>query len=201
MLIPGQFYHIYTHANGYEDLFREPQNYEFFLRKYWLHLEPVTETFAWCLMPNHFHSMVRIKTEEEIRQVLPSRLCSKYPCLPAMVCKQFSNLFNAYAKSINKAYGRKGSLFQRPFKRKRVTNDGYLTTLLLYIHNNPVHHGFVSSASDWPYSSLSNYLLPPAACFSLLLAATREEVLRWFGGKAGFIAAHQHVGELKSPFP
>lgn len=51
----GQYYHIYNHANGDDNLFREAKNYPFFLQKYHQHISPIAETIAWCLMPNHFH--------------------------------------------------------------------------------------------------------------------------------------------------
>src|SRR5690554_5163811 len=66
MLIFEKYYHIYNHANGDENLFREQKTYEYFLEKYKKHISPIAETIAWCLMPNHFHLLVKIKTEEEI---------------------------------------------------------------------------------------------------------------------------------------
>src|SRR6056297_3108412 len=63
-------YHIWTHANGDDNLFREERNYTYFLEKYSYHIEPVAETFAYCLMPNHLHVMVRVKGEEEVLEFL-----------------------------------------------------------------------------------------------------------------------------------
>ena len=54
-------YHIYNHANGDDNIFREQDNYRFFLEKYVKYINPVADTFAYCLMRNHFHLMVRIK--------------------------------------------------------------------------------------------------------------------------------------------
>ena len=69
ILEPERVFHIFTHANGSENLFREEGNYRYFLKKYAEHIYPVAETFAYCLMPNHLHLMVRIRKEEEILQV------------------------------------------------------------------------------------------------------------------------------------
>jgi putative transposase len=66
---------------------------------------------------------------------------------------QFSHLFNAYAQAINKRYNRTGSLFDHPFKRKQIENKNYLKQVILYIHNNPVHHGFCSHPLEYPWSS------------------------------------------------
>ncbi len=67
--------------------------------------------------------------------------------------RQFGNLFNSYAQSFNKAYGRTGGLFERPFKRKRITSDEYFVNLIYYIHYNPTHHGFVDDFYNYQYSS------------------------------------------------
>jgi hypothetical protein len=58
----GHFYHIYNHGVGARDLFRCEENYLHFLSLYDKFIEPVAETYAWVLMPNHFHVLVRIKS-------------------------------------------------------------------------------------------------------------------------------------------
>ncbi len=63
-------YHVWTHANGNENLFRTDDNYNYFLEKYIYHIHPVVETFAYCLMPNHLHLMVRIRNEYEVLEFL-----------------------------------------------------------------------------------------------------------------------------------
>lgn len=65
-LLPNQTYHIFNRAIGSEQLFREDENYRFFLQKYKQHILPVADTFAYCLLPNHFHCLVSIKDEEKI---------------------------------------------------------------------------------------------------------------------------------------
>ena len=65
----GNFYHIYNHANGSENLFRNDENYNFFLRKWSQHIEPIADSYAYCLMPNHFHFLVRIKDEEDLEKL------------------------------------------------------------------------------------------------------------------------------------
>ncbi|MHB9142398.1 MAG: hypothetical protein ACYC25_11035 [Paludibacter sp.] len=58
---PDTSYHIFNHANGFENIFRHEANYYFFLEKYLKYIGPIAETYAWCLMPNHFHLVVRIR--------------------------------------------------------------------------------------------------------------------------------------------
>ena len=66
-LNPDCVYHIFSRAIGKEKLFLEEEHYYFFLKRYKLHISPVADTFAYNLLPNHFHFLVRIKTLDEIK--------------------------------------------------------------------------------------------------------------------------------------
>lgn len=144
-LIPiekGNYYHIYNKGNNGIDIFYENENYLHFLRLYDKYIEPVTETFAWCLLKNHFHLLVYIKYDAEINvDLLEYSTVEKPKTIDAS--KQFSHLFNAYTRSMNKRYKRTGSLFEKPFERKLVKSEKYFKNLIFYINNNAVHHGFV----------------------------------------------------------
>lgn len=70
---PSTFYHLYNHANEPENLFRINENYRFFLQQWAKYIEPVAETFAYCLMPNHIHFLIRTRAEEEIESLLRSQ--------------------------------------------------------------------------------------------------------------------------------
>ncbi|MBI9068447.1 MAG: transposase [Salinivirgaceae bacterium] len=129
-LEPNQFYHIYNRGINSCNLFNEPANYEYFLGLYQKYINPIAETYAWVLMPNHFHLLVQILNPSGFKNLTGLK---KPPH------QHFSNLFNAYSKAFNKRYNRHGSLFERPFKRKLIDNRKYLQSVLLYIHNNPVH--------------------------------------------------------------
>ncbi|MFN3761365.1 MAG: hypothetical protein ACK4SF_19290 [Algoriphagus aquaeductus] len=67
----GQSYHIYNHANGTENIFREEDNYLFFLKQYDKYLGDVVDTYAYCLMPNQFHLMIGMKVERLLRRTFP----------------------------------------------------------------------------------------------------------------------------------
>lgn len=191
-LMHGNYYHIYNRGINSCNLFRDPDNYEHFLRLYDKHIQAIAETYAWVLMPNHFHFLVKIKEKTEI-------CCGKSGLKPENPSKQlhqhFSNLFNAYAKTINKYYLRTGSLFEHPFKRKIITDRDYFRTLVVYIHNNPVHHRFTEKAMDYPWSS---YL----TCLSLdKTSLQREKVIGWFNSKAEFRILHKSGMDLPADFP
>jgi hypothetical protein len=98
--------------------------------------------------------------------------------------RQFNHLFIAYAKAFNKAYQRTGSLFESPFKRRRVDSDRYFAALVAYIHRNPQKHAFVADFRDWAYSSYHATLSTQA------MHIQRAVVLGWFHGPAGFKEAH-----------
>jgi putative transposase len=171
-LEPGRYYHIYNRGNNRENLFREARNYEHFLTLYAHHVTPAAETFAYCLMRNHFHLLVRIR---DAAPDAPERSASR--------C--FSNFFNAYTKAFNGAYQRTGALFQRPFKRIEVGTEPYLYRLVTYIHQNPQRHGFVADFRDWPYSSY------PALLSERPTRLNRPAVLDWFGGRENVSVLHQ----------
>jgi len=199
----GNYYHIFYCGNNGENLFRENRDYEHFLRLHDKYLEPVADTFAWVLMKNHFHFLVRVKEEGEIGFYFPLNADRSADADRLQVTtdlsafnepdsgrkpnptKHFSHLFNAYARYFNIKYKRKGSLFIRPFKRKNVNNERYFKQLVVYIHNNPVHHGFVEHPVDYPWSS---YL----TCISVKSTKLkRDTVIGWFDDVANFKAVHE----------
>lgn len=173
----GQYYHIYNHANGDDNLFREAKNYPFFLQKYHQHINPIAETIAWCLMPNHFHLLVKIKDEVSLKQDFPKfqtleNLTSeeRQLRLSYLLSKQFSNFFSSYSQSFNKVYQRRGSLFLKNFKRKLIDNEAYLFQLIIYIHTNPVKHCFTSNLLDWEWTSYSTFYQNNPSLFDQLFA-------------------------------
>jgi len=148
----GKYYHIYNRGNNGIDLFYDVENYNHFLRLYAKYIDPIAETFAWCLMKNHFHFLVYIKETDEI-DITKLEYSSTDKPKTVKASKQFSNLFNAYTLAMNKRYNRTGSLFQKNFKRKVVASENYFQKLIYYIHNNPVHHKFTEHIVEYPWSS------------------------------------------------
>jgi putative transposase len=178
---PNHFYHIVNHAVGNENVFRVTDNYRYFLDKYAYHTSAVFETYAYCLMPNHFHLLVRIKSLEILQK--DERFkgdVHKY------VMQKMSNLLNGYAKAYNIMFNRKGALFIDYTKRFLVDTDSYFTSALGYIHQNPVNHGFVDAPQDWTHSSYHSHLSDKKT------RLMREEVMKWFGNKHEYIAYHQN---------
>ena len=211
-LLPSQFYHIYNHANGHENLFVKRENYYFFLQRYATFINPIADTFAYCLMPNHLHLLVRIKDEDDLQtayqQKIKLRAEANFPkvltaraapfrevegenfrevevdTMSKFVSREFGSLFSSYSQAFNKQQNRKGSLFIPNFKRKLIDTEDYFTQLVHYIHANPVHHGFVRRFTDWEFSSYHAFLSDKNTNLQ------RDEVLGWFGGVNDFKKFH-----------
>ena len=175
------FYHIYNRGNNGENLFYNDDNYRYFLKLYQKHIFPIAETYCWCLLKNHFHLLVKIRSENEI--------CTKFSINKEKSLKKpsqgFSNLFNAYVQAINKQKNRYGSLLETPFKRKQIKNEEYLKNLILYIHNNPIQHNFVERIEDYKWSSYKSIISDKKTLIE------RKNVIDLFDDRENFIQTHQ----------
>ena len=201
-LEPDNYYHIYNHANGKENLFVNEGNFDFFLQRYAHHINPVADTYAYCLMPNHFHLAVRIKSAGELRNLQGFKNLEGLDLVEGLdliggfdvegfVSQQFSNLFNSYSKAFNKQQNRKGSLFNPRFDRKHIDSLDYFKHVIHNIHFNPVHHGFVEDLREWKHSSYEAFFSDSATKLN------RNEVIGWFDSKEDYIAFHQQIIDKK----
>ena len=169
----GHYYHIYNRGNNKEDIFIEERNYNFFLFRLKKYILPIADVYAYCLLKNHFHIVLRIKSEED----LPDKFKNKIH-LP------FSNFFNAYAKSINTAYGRTGSLFQEHLQKNKIDDEDYLKQVILYVHLNPVKHKFTNDFKTYLFSSYKIFLSDKPT------SVDRAYILELFEGKENFEFCH-----------
>jgi putative transposase len=185
-LKPAYTYHIYNRAHGKEALFLHPEHYKFFIYKYKQYIVPVADTFCYCLMPNHFHFLIRFKDEDQLNLLISRDDTNSSEFLSS----QFQHFFNSYSKAFNKQQGRKGSLFMRPFKRKMVNSINYFTKLVHYIHFNPVVAELCNRPQDWKYSSFNSIL---SHSNSLL---KRKELISLFEDLENFLYVHQHPPTL-----
>ena len=182
-LTPGYYYHIYNRGNNREPIFFSDDNYRYFLKSYAEYIEPVAETFAYCLLPNHFHILVQIK-EQQGENTKPTS-------------QQFANFFNSYTKSINKAYQRTGSLFEKRFGRILIESNEQLLWLVVYIHRNPQKHGLIADFRHYRHSSYQT-ILKAGNAPKIATKIKTDAVLSWFGGLLPFVHAHE-FGPEKDP--
>ncbi len=184
-------YHIYNRGHGQSLIFREEQNYDFFLKKFSKYIFPVADVYAYCLLPNHFHFLIRIKDENKLVRIAQNR--SKYKnsaksgSFSQLISDTFGSFFNSYAKSFNKVYERHGSLFEESLKRKVIDSDDYFTSMIRYIHFNPVLHGIISHPAKWRNSSYHAFITTKKTLLK------RQSVLEWFGGKEAFLKFHDSI--------
>lgn len=188
----GNYYHIYNRGNNGIDVFFDSESYYHFLRLFDKYISPIAETYAWCLLKNHFHILVYIKLDNEIDySTLEYSTVEKPKVLDPS--KQFGHLFNAYTQAINKKFNRTGVLFEKPFERKQITSEKYLQNVIYYIHNNPVQHGFVQQMSLYPWSSFESIISDKPTKLK------RNEVLELYGTKLDFLDYHntfQNLNEI-----
>lgn len=172
---PDTYYHFYNRGNNRQAIFFESDNYLYFLKGLKKYVIPFASVIAYCLMPTHYHILVRIRALAQ--QSLDTSEVSETSEVSSDVSKDVSlamqKLLISYTKAINKRFSRVGTLFQGQFQAKPVENYAHLLTLCTYIHANPVKDGLVAAPEDWPYS---NYL-------------------EWMGERKGTIVEPQFITE------
>lgn len=174
----GEYYHIYNRGVAYQPIFKNKRDYERFVLTlsfycFWdvplrlskvLHLSreirenvlvnlskhdnKSVEVIAYCLMPNHFHLLVKQVKEGGISKYLRKSI-------------------NSYAKYYNTKYKRVGSLFQDMFKAIRIESDEQFIHVSRYIHLNPLVSFLVRRKEflEYPWSSLRSYVKKSEADF------------------------------------
>ena len=194
ILAPDSYYHIYNRANGSEQLFLNDGNYRFFLQKYTEYILPIAHTYCYCLMPNHFHFLIKLKSESELKETLKTtkdlqgfKNLEGLLDLEKSISNRFSNFFNAYAKAFNKQNNRKGSLFMHPYKRKKIASQNYLHKIVQYIHFNPVEANLCKKIHEWKYSSYKSLISDSTT------ELKRNEVIEWFNDIENFKFIHSHT--------
>lgn len=172
-LEPTQFYHIYNRGNNKEDIFIEDDNYVYFMSLIGKYILPIADVLAYCLLPNHFHLVIKIKEEQNIESQLLNNLS-----------QPFSNLFNAYSKAFNKKYARVGSLFQKNFKKKLIDSNTYLLDCIIYVNTNALHHKLCNAAIDYEYASYQSTLEEND------VLVKSEMCINLFGSRVNFLNMH-----------
>ncbi len=136
----GQYYHIYNRGALKSPLYFEPGNYRYFTELlYRCAGEHNVTIIAFCLMPNHFHILIRVEVGGDVPKWI-GRVCQAY----SMFC--------------NRKYGRVGTSFQQRYQCIHIHNEAYLFHICRYIHANPVKGGLVSHAESWEHSDYQEWI-------------------------------------------
>ncbi len=161
----GEWYHLFSRGNGKMDILRDDEDARVFLdrlmrslgrdvqgaplhtggKRVQIRIEPFErDAFSiavYCLMPNHFHFLIRQNKDVSIS-------------------KLFLKLLTSYSMYFNRKYDHVGHVFQDRIKAVHVVDDTQLKHLSAYIHVNPQVAKLVRDARKWPHSSYAEYLSP-----------------------------------------
>ena len=154
--LPEHIYHLYNQGNNRDPLFFNRDNYLYFLKGVKKHLTKHAHLLAWCLMPNHYHFLIKVKPKYE--SIDSNNVDKKIGALN----RSIGILQSSYTQAINKKMGRSGSLFRTRAKSKslndqRHLHNNYALNCFLYIHQNPMRAGLTKSLQDWEFSSYKDY--------------------------------------------
>lgn len=170
----GFTYHVYNKAIGSRKLFAQPEDFERFFTKYTQYFGNYTTLIAYCLIPNHFHFMFKIK---EIHQFGFKNLISEnskaakaletdQSQVDFFIVDQMRRWYSSTALYTNHKYQESGQLFLEKTKRDLVSSVIKFYDLICYIHHNPIHHGLAKNYEDWPYTSYNLYLKDGSKTFA-----------------------------------
>ncbi len=153
LFLPDQYYHFYNRGNNRQVVFFERDNYFYFLRGMKKYLREYVEILVYCLMPTHYHILVRIRQEQLSERLETADISGTATSKAVSLAMQKFGI--SYTKAINKRFDRVGALFQGQFRAKPIQHYSHLINLCLYIHANPVKDGLVCLPEEWEFS---NYL-------------------------------------------
>jgi REP element-mobilizing transposase RayT len=136
LLEPGKYYHVYNRAKNGDPLFEGEEAYRFFLKLYQAHICPIAETYAYCLLSDHLHFLIRIREDAD-----------------GGLYKPFALLFNGYTKGYNKHNEKEGKVFKFKLKRKEIKSTPYFLEMIRYVNQNPWRHGVAGHPANYRFSS------------------------------------------------
>jgi len=138
----GEYYHVYNRSVENLIIFASRENYLFLLQKVKEYKEKFCMAIiAYCLMPNHYHFLLRQDADFSVAQFIQA-------------------IFNSYSKAFNKMVKRTGTLFEGTFKSIHVHSPDYLMHLCRYIHRNPVDLKIplVQKLEHWEFSNYPEWI-------------------------------------------
>jgi putative transposase len=135
----GNYYHVFNRGVNKQTIFFSDDNCRYSLRLIGKYAEKFSvQVVAYCLMPNHYHLLIRQDSDVPISKFI-------------------QGTFNSYVQALNKQQSRSGPLFEGRFKHVLVDRDEYLLHLMRYIHLNPVTANLTARPEDWPYSNYQEF--------------------------------------------
>jgi putative transposase len=138
--LDGHYYHVYNRGAHKKKIFYEPANYFYLVSLFKRHHHRYEiAVAAYCLMPNHYHLVIKQNEGGNIGGFLRTT-------------------FNGYTQAVNKRYGHSGTLFQGQAKCKHVDSSEYCIQLVRYVHRNPINSELASNLRDWIFSDYPEWI-------------------------------------------
>ncbi len=190
----GAVYHIYNKVVSGENLFNDPSDYKDFFERYSIYLAPYFDTYAYNLIPNHFHFLVRVKEKAKI-DVSNENTTAAHKYLQGdesinfFLENQLARIFGGMALRFNAKNNRVGPLLKSGVKRVLLKTEERVIYQLLYIHHNTIHHGLGAEYDDWKYSSYLAYLSQDHSQLD------RDYIFQLLGNKDEFLRLHAQFKE------
>ena len=144
----GKYLHLFNKGNNKHALFRNEEDYYQFLDLYKKYLKPVALLYAYCLLPTHFHFLIKVKNIDDIGGICQSN---------DMFWYQYNSFLGIYTKLNNKTNNRSGYLFNGGYSRVVDAEEKSFCQLIVYIHQNPELYGIIADHRLWPFSSYFAY--------------------------------------------
>jgi putative transposase len=196
--VPNNYYHLVFKSIDGILLFQQAADYRIFLERFKQFTNVVFDNWAYCLLSNHAHFIIKTKPVETIIKNIAETELSKQTVsmkklltataseiiFDEMIERQVNSFMVSFANFTKNKYRHHGGLFQKPFKRLKIDTDAWLQTAIIYIHINPLKHKVFYNCTDYPYSSY------PAFTGATAGYCVKEEVLHFFGGLNQFIQLH-----------
>jgi putative transposase len=168
---PGHTYNIYNRGNNFQKVFFTDDDYQLFLDKFKYYLNDCCSLYAFALLSNHYHFLLRVHENE----------------YGARFSQQFMKCILSYTNKINFKMNRNGSLFLARFRRIKVNTEDYLRRMVYYIHHNPAKHKATGDYKTYKYCSYRIFLSDKPT------ALARDEALEFFGGLTDYIDYHNYL--------
>lgn len=187
----GRFYHIYNRTVDGRKLFESEDDFHYFLERYNKYFGNYFDTYAYCLIPNHFHLLVKLREESEIdvtkeKTKAARKFLSGEESINFFIENQLSRMFSGIAiKYNNRLKGDGGPLFEKATKRVLLETESRIVYQLCYIHHNVIHHHLGKAYNDWKYSSYLAYLSDKPSRID------RDFMIDLVGGIDTFLELHQ----------
>ena len=136
----GGYYHIFNRGNRKQDIFLDKSDYLKYLEKLREYKKKHNiSIICYCLMPNHFHLLLRQDGDIPIYKFMHA-------------------LHTSYSIYFNQTHNKVGRMFQGRFKQKEIDKDEYLSLVTSYIHFNPVKDGLIEELDNYQWSSYLDYI-------------------------------------------